>query len=145
MLREKLQTRDHLAGLEYWPYWFQQIVRAHRRSYSLKVHAQIEHGDVIVGWQRSGASLEFWNAEHIVILLGDVQPSQEEWRALVGNDAFNEPEPIWLSELQAAGLMLVAHATRECSRPRGSLRPMNRATYEALGWMGRKRESRLEW
>ncbi len=145
MLREKLQSQNHLAVLEYWPYWFQQIVRAHRRSYSLKVHAQIEHGDVIVGWQRTGAALELWNAEHVVILLGDVQPAQEEWRALASNDAFTEPQPIWLSELQAAGLMLVAHASRESARLLGYLRPMNRATYEAMGWMGRKSENRFAW
>ncbi len=145
MLLEKFQTRERLAVLEYWPYWFQQIVRAHRRSYSLKVHAQIEHGDVIVGWQHTSSALELWNAEHVVVLLGDVQPSQEEWRARASTDEFSEPQPIWLSELQAAGLMLVAHASCECSRLSGSLRPMNRATYEALGWMGRKSENRFAW
>ncbi len=141
MLQDKLQINARIAGLEFWPYWFLQIVRSYRRNYSLKVHAQLEHGDVIVGWQIGAATLETWNADHIVLLLGDVKPSHEEWRALAGDDVFEEPQPIWLSELQASGLMVVAYEGRESARLRGHLRPMNRATYEAMGWMGRKLES----
>jgi hypothetical protein len=144
MLQDKLQINARVAGLEFWPYWFLQIVRNHRRSYSMKAHAQIEHGDVIVGWQRDGAALEAWNADHIALLLGDVQPSHEEWRAFAGEASFETPQPVWLSELQAAGLMVVAHK-QQGARLRGYVRPMNRTTYEALGWMGRKREKSFDW
>lgn len=136
MFKDKLQFNERIAGLDFWPYWFLQIVRKYRRSYSLKVHAQLEHGDVIVGWQKSGATLELWNVDKIVLLLGDAQPSHEEWRTLDGNSVYDAPQPLWLSELQASGLMVIAHEQSNASRLRGSLRLMNRATYEAMGWMG---------
>ena len=144
MLQDKLQMEARVAGLEFWPYWFLQIVRNHRRAYSIKTHAQLEHGDVIVGWQNSGATLEAWNAEQVVLVLGDAQPSHEEWRACASEESFETPQPVWLSELQAAGLMVIARE-QHGARLRGRVRPMNRANYEAMGWMGRKREKCFDW
>lgn len=144
MLQDKLQMEARVAGLEFWPYWFLQIVRNHRRAYSMKTHAQLEHGDVIVGWQTSGATLEAWNAEQVVLVLGDAQPSHEEWRACVSEVSFETPQPVWLSELQAAGLMVIARE-QHGARLQGRVRPMNRANYEAMGWMGQKREKCFDW
>lgn len=138
MLQDQLQRNAHVGGLEFWPYWFLQIVRNHRRSYSMKTHAQLEHGDVIVGWQKNGAALEPWNAEHLTLLLGDAQPSYEEWRVFANEESFEAPQPVWLSELQAAGLMVIADERRSFARLPGRVRPMNRANYEAMGWMGRR-------
>ncbi len=134
MYKHRLQ--NSVAGLDFWPYWLLQITRKHRRQYSLKVHAQLEHGDIIVGWQKGGMNPELWNSEEIVVLLGDAQPTHEEWRALDDGNTFEEPRPIWFSELQASGLMVIAQEHATHSRLQGRLRPMNRATYEAMGWMG---------
>ncbi len=137
MYQDKLQRNEKIASFDFWPYWFLQIVRKYRRNYSLKVHAQLEHGDVVVGWQNGGMNPELWNLDGIELLLGDAQPTHEEWRALSHENVFAEPQPIWLSELQASGLMVIMQDHPKLSRPRGVLLPMNRATYEAMGWMGR--------
>ncbi|NUO84292.1 hypothetical protein HUU05_29815 [candidate division KSB1 bacterium] len=135
MYKNRFQNR--VAGLDFWPYWLLQITRKHRRHYSLKVHAQLEHGDIIVGWQKGGMNPELWNSEEIVLLLGDAEPTHEEWRALNEGNTFAEPRPIWFSELQASGLMVIAQEHPQHGRLFGRLRQMNRATYEAMGWMGR--------
>lgn len=137
MLQESMQHHTQNAALEFWPYWFLQIIRKHRRCYSLKVHAQLEYGDVVVGWHKNGAAKEPWRLDETVLLLGDDRPSHEEWRELPGANGEDEPQPIRLSQLQSAGLMIVTQERHRSGRLLGTLRPLTRDTYAAMGWMGR--------
>lgn len=137
MLQESMQQNTPRAALEFWPYWFLQIIRKHRRSYSLKVHSQLEYGDVVVGWHQAGAATEPWTLDEIILLLGDNKPSAEEWHDLFGTKGIEEPRALRLSEVQSAGMMIVVQERHHSGRLLGTLRPLTRDTYTAMGWMGR--------
>ncbi len=116
-----LGKNEKTEPLGFWPGWFRNIIEKHGEVYSKKVHSQNKKGDVIVGWRRGSDNPAMWKSGESMLILGDEEPSSEDWEAAGVSWRTGETKKLWLSYLTFKNWTVYAEGKRGRFRPFGVL------------------------